>query len=193
MTTLKTRLPVYFLWTGMLVSFLFLIGCQQPIDIEDPVDTEKTFDKESILFELLYKVTLLDGSGDNLLDDGSCIQVVLPVTILFESESFTVNTANDFEALALKMSSFGINPEDLDYQFPIRVRDTHHHELTVNHVDELEDLASDCETDGSDPDIECIDLIYPLELNIYNKLTVSPKSWKRARSPLKTPAVTGPE
>ena len=171
MTYRKTQLPIHTLLSGMVVFFLLLSGCQEPIEIIDPIDTETTFDNQSDLFELLYKVTLLDGSLDNILDDGSCVQVILPVDLAFGTETFTIASQDDFQTLAIKMSTMGLSTEELVFQYPIKIKTSHYELLTVSNRDELEEYTDECIRDGSDMDIECVDLVYPIDLTTYNKLT----------------------
>ena len=53
-------------------------------------------------------------------------------------------------------------------QFPITISFPDYTTISVNDFDTLEDLVDECIEDGFDEDIECIDIMYPIQFSQYN-------------------------
>ncbi|HAI37328.1 MAG TPA: hypothetical protein DCM40_03905, partial [Maribacter sp.] len=56
----------------------------------------------------------------------------------------------------------------LDIIFPITVTSGDFTEITINGLEDLRDLATDCKEGGDDDDIECIDFVYPMTMFTFN-------------------------
>ena len=42
------------------------------------------------------------------------------------------------------------------------------HEITINGIDDLRELAQECKEGGDDDDIECIDFVYPITVYTFD-------------------------
>ncbi|CAD5264268.1 MULTISPECIES: DUF4382 domain-containing protein [unclassified Imperialibacter] len=153
----------------LLISLVILaISCQEPSeDITGP-DKEMAFTKGSALGQLLQKMSLKDGSDDNVIDNASCLTLVLPVKGSFRGKAFTVSKEAD---LAVLQDIYYLNPYQSDrflLDFPLRVIKSDHTEVAVSSQEELDVLAALCVANGLDDDIECVDIEYPISMATYD-------------------------
>ncbi|WOK07479.1 DUF4382 domain-containing protein [Imperialibacter roseus] len=144
------------------------ISCQEPTeDITEP-GKEAAFTKGSTLGQLLQKMSLKDGSDDNVIDNASCLTLVLPVKGSFRGKAFTVSKEAD---LAVLQDIYYLNPYQSDrflLDFPLRVIKSDHTEVAVSSQEELDVLAALCVGNGLDDDIECVDIEYPISMATYD-------------------------
>lgn len=115
-------------------------------------------------------MSLKDGSADNVIDNASCLSVVLPVEGIFQGSLFEVKTAADISVL---QEAFNKNPYQQNLfvpNFPLHVITSDYTEVAVSSQQELKALAQDCVENGADDDNECVDLAYPVKIFTYNEL-----------------------
>jgi hypothetical protein len=149
----------------VLISFMLVLsGCQSAIEPKTIVDDQDAISSGTELSNLILNIVSLDGSEDNVIDLSSCTSVVFPVMGLFEGQEINFNSIEE-------VISLGVGALDIEWVFPIRVILVDHTELILINSDQLDDIRDACIEGGSDPDIECIDFVYPLELSIYNVQT----------------------
>ena len=157
-------------YNSLLLTFIFaveLFSCQQEIeDIVTP-STEDSFLKGSVLFEHIDAVGLKDGSDDNIIDQCSCLSLVYPVTvsangnvILLESNEGLIQVERVFDNYE--------TADTLQISYPIKVSLANHEIIEVSDNNELQTLKESCIEGGLDKDIECVDLVYPISISIYD-------------------------
>lgn len=156
----------------LLAAGLFFAGCQQEREDIAPLDEEKVIKSDDALIDLIRRVTIFDGSADDLLDQTHCFSVVLPVSITIDEEvSLNITSSDDFQELRNILILYDLEPEDITFEFPIQVIQPDHTIAIISNEDELDDLMDSCEEE--DEDIECVDFIYPLTVSVYDPVTES--------------------
>lgn len=147
---------------------VLLAACQEPAEEIILPDQESSFAKSSDLGNYLRNVSLLDGSADNVIDNASCLSVMLPVTVTVKGKPAVVESLSDIQDI---LEIYNRNPYDKDIliiRFPITVIYSDYTEIEVRNQHELEMLAAQCAEGGNDEDIECIDFEYPISIATYN-------------------------
>lgn len=149
-----------------IILALGIVSCQTEKDevIELPVD--EVFSGQSALSTKIENITLSDGSFDNILDQSSCLSVVLPVTVVANDTTLVIEDESDFIVLE---KIFDDNPSDDDHlviSFPITIIMADFTEVTVTSEDQFESLKEACSADDDD-DIECIDFKFPITLSVF--------------------------
>ena len=127
-------------------------SCQKDIDID--TSTEDTNNSESVFTSRAERVSLLDGTIDDILDNTPCASVILPVTITLNSVVTTLMT--EAEVLAL-------GPDDIiSFQFPIDFITNEYNTIRIDTNQDLQNLQLSCST-ITEP-VTCMDFNYPIEI-----------------------------
>ena len=151
-----------------LVPLLLITACQKELDEITPIDTDTIITIDNTLFELVAKVSLLDGSFDDILDDASCVSIKLPVTLMLDTATITIESEEDFAILENIMKLAQLDPGDIVFEYPITIVLPDYSTVEINNEDQLEEYTDICPEDGSDDDIECLDFKYPVKISVFN-------------------------
>ena len=103
-----------------LVMYFLPTGCQQ--EIIQPDKTGEAIKRNSPLADLMKRVSMKDGSFDNILDRSSCISIKLPVTVLDEGRHIRIeslDSQNDQSILKEIFEKFENEEEELNLLFPL--------------------------------------------------------------------------
>jgi len=159
---------IFKVFTLTFFALLFFTSCQNEILEETPItNEEELIAPNSTLSNLLFSTAARDGSVDNIIDNANCLSINLPVTVIVNGVTITINTLEDLELIEHIFSEFENDEDVLELLFPITIVLNDHEEIVINNQDELEAFIEDCE-DETDDDIECIDFQYPISFSIYN-------------------------
>jgi hypothetical protein len=153
-----------FLLFILVMSLLITGGCQEEITPSVIVDEESTIVPESALRINIQHLVTKDGSEDNVIDKSSCTTVLFPLTGLYQDEETLFNSLEE-------VLSLGVEALDIEWIYPFDVVLADHSEITLSSEEQLEDIQDSCQEGGRDPDIECIDFIYPITLSIFDNQT----------------------
>lgn len=167
---LYLKIRYYSIWCLMLLSLLLLSvlsGCQKEFENITPPSDDKAIPANSALAQQLQNVALNDGSLDNIIDRSSCMELVLPVTVVANGQELEINTADDFELVERIFDEDQNDQDVVIINFPVTVILADHTELTIDNQEELNDLTDECDN-GPDDDIECLDFKYPLTFSLYD-------------------------
>ena len=146
----------------------FTFSCQDEV-IEETQTNEETIAPNSNLADLMRSTVTLDGSTDNIIDSANCILIDLPVTIMVNGITLTIETVEDYDAIEDIMDQFTNDDDEVDIQFPIVIILSDYTEVIIENQDELETYIDDCFGENEDDDdIECIDFQYPFTISIYD-------------------------
>ena len=159
---------------GIVAMLVMLFSCQSEEIVQNDGDTnnENAITANSKAADLIKRTTLKDGSGDNIIDNANCLTVSLPVTLVVNGLEITVDSEADFEVIEDIFDEFEDDDDLLELLFPITIITSDFTENTINNEDELDDLIDDCNGENEDDDdIECIDFVYPFNVEVYNTLT----------------------
>ena len=80
---------------SLLAMCLFVTSCQEEQLETTTPNAEETLVANTVLPLLMERITLLDGSADNFIDNANCFLVDLPVTVSINGTTVTVNNTND--------------------------------------------------------------------------------------------------
>lgn len=148
-------------------ALLLFTSCQDEVFEETPINEEELLVANSELANLVQSTAARNGSVDNILDNANCLSINLPVTVIVNDITITINTLEDLELVEDIFNEFENDDDVLDLLFPITIVLNDHTEIVINNQDELDVFVEQC-TDDSDDDIECIDFQYPISFSIYN-------------------------
>ncbi len=149
-----------------MFTFFALFSCQEDETQVNEPEEEEIIDANSTLASLMQNTSASNGAMDNILDDSSCISVSLPVSVMVNDITITINTYEDLALIEQLFNEFDDDEDDLDFLFPITIVLNDYTQITINNEDELEDFVEDC---MEEPEvIECVDFQYPITFSMYN-------------------------
>ena len=150
-----------------VVGLLMLsLSCQEESIKVDLPDEDEQLSTQAASF--LSRVSLKDGSNDNIIDGGSCISIQLPIEVLVNDTLINIYTEDDYELVEDILDEYDNDQDTVIIQFPITVNFADYTSGSINDLETLEELIDDCIEEGFDDDIECIDIIYPIQISSYN-------------------------
>ncbi|WP_420379287.1 hypothetical protein [Gilvibacter sp.] len=156
----------------ILLSGIFFTSCRtEESEIINP-SIEETLEANSTIAGLMQRVSLSDGSLDNIIDSANCFTINLPVTVIVNGIEVTVNTEADYELIEDILDESDDDTDTVEIVFPITVTLADYTEVTLNSIEEFLALAITCpDEDEDDDDIECLDFVYPITATIFNPVT----------------------
>ena len=164
---MKTLKPVLL---ALLLSFAFFTSCRTEDDMAIDPPAEETLVANSTIADLMSRTSLNDGSSDNIIDNASCFNVQLPVTVIANGTEVIVNSFADYQTIEDIFDADNSDTDTLDIIFPITVVFSDYTTTDVNTYPELLALIAQCPGENSDDDdIECIDFQYPISASIFNE------------------------
>lgn len=156
---------------AMIVLGSGLIGCQEESEeIERPLPAE-VIGKDAGAGQLLFRISQNDGSEDNIIDGGSCTSIIFPYTVIVNGMEIEITSEDDLDLVEDIIDESESDADTISVVFPIEVELPDHTTISVFSMDELEELTDDCEEEGFDDDIECVDIVYPITFSVYNAAT----------------------
>lgn len=163
----------------------FISSCRQESDTLIQPSEEQVLEPNSKTTSLMAKVTLNDGSIDNIIDNSSCFTVQLPITVAVDGNQLVIASTEDY--LAIEELLLQNNSDQVVISFPITLIFSNYEEVIVESSEELSALIEACtpplEEDDNpdddddddeevfedeDEDIECIDFQYPFNITVFN-------------------------
>ncbi len=160
------RAPIKFFYLLIGVLFFTFTSCQDEVIEETPPNEQEIIQPESNLANLMRYTSANDGSVDDLLDNSDCFTVNLPVTIVANGITLTIETLDDLNVLQAIFDASNTDDDDLEFLFPITIILNDYTEVNIETVDALEDFIETCISD--EDIIECADFVYPISFSIYN-------------------------
>lgn len=164
---------------------LLVLSCQEEkVEIIES-ESRASLKVDTDVARLIQKIAMKDGSGDNIIDGASCINVQLPISVIVNGTEIIIDEEEDFETIEAIFDAVDNDDDLLEIIFPITIITSNYDEFTVTSAEEFEGYTSECgEEDAVDDDIECLDFVYPITVSVYdsaNQLlnTVSIKNDKR--------------
>lgn len=149
----------------MLLSILSCRKEESEISGQDP----RALQANSPVAVLLGNTSLFDGSFDNILDQANCLAIRLPVSVVANGQSLSVQSADDYDLVEAVFDEFTNDTDVLEIAFPITVVREDFSEVSVGNQSELDALAQTCAGENQpDDDLECADIVYPVSISIFN-------------------------
>lgn len=161
---MKTKLTNVLLLT--FFALLTFTSCQNEITEITQADTQQVIAPNSALASLMVSTSINNGSIDNIMDNTDCMSINLPVTIIVNSITITINTPEDLELIEAIFDEFNDDDDELEFLFPITIVLNDYTEVVINDKNELEDFIERCSNVGEA--VECVDFQYPISFSIFN-------------------------
>ncbi|WP_299762374.1 LamG domain-containing protein [uncultured Dokdonia sp.] len=141
------------------------VSCQQEESEIITPDSEETIAANSNLALLLLKTSLNDGSQDDILDNASCIEINLPVSVTVNNELIIINTLDDISLVEENINSSDTDDDIIEISFPITITLSDHTVVDVANEEELLQYVINC---VSEEVITCVDFQYPISFSLFN-------------------------
>lgn len=160
-------MPYNYKTSYILIFLLLIIGvsCQQEESEIITPDSEEVINANSNLALLLLQTTLNDGSQDDILDNASCIEINLPVSVTVNNELIIINTLNDITLVEDNINASDTDDDIIEISFPITITLSDHTEVIVSNEEALLQYVINCL--GEDI-ISCVDFQYPISFSVFN-------------------------
>jgi len=107
-----------------------------------------------------------DGTVDNIMDDSDCFTVNLPVTIIANGITLTIESLDDLGLIEIIFEQNANDEDDIEFLFPITIILNDYTEVNIESLEELETFIENCVS--NEEVIECVDFVYPITFSIYN-------------------------
>lgn len=151
------------------LSFLAIvfISCQneETLVIQD---TTKNLTAVSPLTSLISRISQNPTSNDNILDNSSCFTVQLPVIVIVNGKQIKVADQNDYHTVQAALDAFSSDDDIVNFVYPIAIQYQNFSTQQITNVDQLDDVIDNCDEDDGFDEIDCIDINYPIKIDIYN-------------------------
>lgn len=148
----------------MLIS---IIGCQKEEETIIQDDTQ-TFTSSSALSSLLLRTSQFPTAFDNVLDNSSCFSVQLPVTVIVNNQQILVSNQSDYQLVQNAINQFSNDDDIVNFVYPITIVYQNFQTQILQNSNDLDDVLDECDEDDGFDEIDCININYPIVLNIYD-------------------------
>jgi hypothetical protein len=153
----------------ILISFMLIsiIGCQKEEETIIQDDTQ-TFTSSSALSGLLLRTSQFPTAFDNVLDSSSCFSVQLPVTVIVNNQQIVVSNQLDYQLVQNAINQFSNDDDIVNFVYPITIVYQNFQTQILQNSNDLDDVLDECDEDDGFDEIDCININYPIVLNIYD-------------------------
>lgn len=149
------------------VAVVLFISCQ---DEETLViqDITQNLTAKSPLASLISRVSQNPTAKDNVLDNSSCFNVLLPVSVIVNEKHITVSSQNDYVVVQNALDAFSNDDDVVNFVYPITIQYQNFKTELIRNSDQLENVIDNCDDDDGFDEIECLSINYPIKISIYN-------------------------
>jgi hypothetical protein len=153
----------------ILISFVLisLTGCQKEEEIIIQDETQ-TFTSSSDLSGLLFRTSQYPTAFDNILDNTSCFSVQLPVTVIVNNHQIVVANESDYQLVKNAIDQYSNDDDIVNFVYPITIIYQNFQTQVLQNSDDLDDVLDECDEDDGFDEIDCININYPIAINIYD-------------------------
>ena len=151
----------------MCVAVMILISCQDEGKLVIQ-DIKQNLSAKSPLASLISRVSQNATSKDNILDKSSCFNVQLPVSVIVNKKQITVSSQNDYKVVQNALDAFSNDDDVVNFVYPITIQFQNYKTELIANPDQLEDIIDKCDDDDGFDEIDCLQINYPIKINIYN-------------------------
>ncbi|WP_074408700.1 MULTISPECIES: hypothetical protein [Aquimarina] len=162
---MKTQQNFVLLFLPLIILIVFS-SCRSESDIFIEDFENQPIKPTSKAADLMLKVSMNDGSTDNIIDNSTCFTVKLPVTVIANGSEEIINSVEDFQIIEDIFAEFNNDTDELEIIFPITVIFNDHTQVSVENQIELETINSNCTTNNEN--IECVDFKYPFSISVFD-------------------------
>jgi hypothetical protein len=147
---------------------LFSFGSCQKEEETIIQDETQSFVVDSPIAGLLSRTSQNPTSIDNILDNSSCFSVQLPVTVIVNGQQIIVSSDADYQTVQDAIDAFSGDDDLVNFVYPITIRYQNFQTQVLQDADDLDEALDDCGDDDGFDEIDCITLIYPITINVYD-------------------------
>lgn len=147
---------------------LFSFGSCQKEEETIIQDDTQTFVNDSPIADLLSRTSQNPTSIDNILDNSSCFSVQLPVTVIVNGQEITVTNEADYQTVQAAIDEFSTDDDLVNFVYPITIQYQNFQTQILQDADDLDDALDECGEDDGFDEIDCITLVYPITINVYD-------------------------
>ena len=161
--------PALKIITIALLALTCLTACRKEEIQSINVPEEDTLNPNSSVANLMQRVTLNDGSFDNILDKANCFNIKYPITVSANNLEVLVSSKDDLNDVESIFDRYDDDDDLVNLVFPLTIINTDFSEVVLANNTELLAFLSNCNGENeSDLDIECVDFNYPFSVSIFN-------------------------
>ena len=131
-------------------------------------DETQSFSANSPIAGLLSRTSQHPTAIDNVLDNSSCFSVQLPVTVIVNGQQIMVNSPSDYQTVQDAIDAFSTDDDLVNFVYPITIVYQNFQTLVLQDANDLDDALDDCGDDDGFDEIDCISLVYPITINVYD-------------------------
>ncbi|MFM2229719.1 MAG: hypothetical protein RL607_977 [Bacteroidota bacterium] len=154
-----------------LFSLLFLASCQDEKEYQED-DYLDALNKNSALTGLVARVVQNPTAADDIMDDNSHFNIVLPVNVQVNNQNVIVTTTNDgLEQIFDIKNMSNLDDDIVHFQFPITVKFRNYQTQTILNQSEYNQLISSLGPCTFLDEISCVKIQYPIVINAYDSST----------------------
>lgn len=147
---------------------LFSFGSCQKEEETIIQDETESFVINSPIAGLLSRTSQNPTSIDNILDNSSCFSVQLPVTVIVNGQQILISDDADYQTVQDAIDEFSNDDDLVNFVYPITIRYQNFQTDVLQDANDLEDVLDDCGDDDGFDEIDCITLVYPFTINVYD-------------------------
>jgi hypothetical protein len=171
--TPKLKKSIFAILVVMLSS-----SCQKEeiIIIDKPNDEQKIY-ANSLLTNLIFRVTQNPTSVDNVLDRSNCVSINLPFNVFINGTLIPVggSSGNNYQSVQTIINSYP-TPPSVVMDFPIGVTGQDYSTTQIASQNQMNTVLGTCTSNGLN-DISCAKIIYPVSVAMYNINTQTPSTF----------------
>ena len=159
-----------------LLTFLFsctlLTACKKEDTLLVEAPTQDLLLVDAKVTDLVQKVSINDGSFDNIIDRSNCFNIKFPLHVTVNSQEIHVNSEEDYKAIEFLLDDEDHDIDVLEITYPVTIILEDFTEVEIYNGFELNNHSSNCHGENeSDDDIECLDFQYPITASTFNKIS----------------------
>lgn len=151
-----------------IMSLFLLFSCQSETG-EEVYSTQETITKSSPLTSYLQRVAMVKTIEDNLIDTSTYCTVKLPYKVTVNNATISINSTADYQKVLYNINAYSNDNDIVKIIFPVTM-------IYYNYVEKV--IANQSDFDlllaywAAAPDllykINCLNINYPITINIYN-------------------------
>lgn len=151
-----------------IVSLFLLFSCQSEVE-EQVYSTQETITKSSPLTSYLQRVAMVKTIQDNMIDESSYCTIKLPYKVTVNNTSISINSTADYQKVLDNINAYSNDNDIVKITFPVTMIYYNYVEKVIASQSDFESLLSYW---ADEPDllfkINCLNINYPITINIYN-------------------------
>jgi hypothetical protein len=153
-----------------VVSLFLFFSCQSEID-EQQYSTQETITNSSPLTTYLQRVAMVKTVEDNAIDQSSYCTIKFPYNVTVNDVVIAINSASDYQKVLDNINAYSNDNDIVKIGFPVTMIYYNYIEKIIGNQSDFDSLLAYW---NAEPDllskINCLNINYPITINIYNSL-----------------------